>query len=146
METHATEFTPFLSLFGGALIGLSAVWLMASIGRIAGLSGIITGVLPQFFDRQTIWKAAFLLGAVLAPVLVSAVFGYRPAFSVPSDAWLLVGGGVLVGIGVSFGGGCSSGHGVCGLSRLSARSIVATLIFMASTGATVFVLRHILGA
>lgn len=146
MHVHATEFTPFLSALGGALIGLSAVWLMASIGRIAGLSSIVGGVLPQSLDRQSIWKVAFLSGAVLAPILLSAFSGYQPTFSVPSNQWLLICGGLLVGIGVSFGGGCTSGHGVCGISRLSARSIVATLIFMATTGLTVFVMRHVLGA
>ncbi|MEP3279741.1 MAG: YeeE/YedE thiosulfate transporter family protein [Stappiaceae bacterium] len=145
METQATEFTPALSALGGALIGLSAVWLMASIGRIAGLSGIVSGVLPTSWDRQSIWKVGFLIGAIAAPVFLSVIVGFRPDFSVPSNNWLLIGGGLLVGVGVSFGGGCTSGHGVCGISRLSMRSIFATVIFMATTGITVYVMRHLIG-
>lgn len=139
-----TEFTPLLSLFGGALIGLAAVLLMALHGRIAGMTGILTAVIPPVHADWG-WRAAFLGGAIAAPILIVAIFGDVVAFQSPIPApWLIV-GGLIVGVGVYFGSGCTSGHGVCGIARLSPRSIVATVIFMASTAATVFVIRHILG-
>jgi uncharacterized membrane protein YedE/YeeE len=138
-----TDFTPWQSLFGGALIGLSAVLLMALHGRIAGMTGILSGVVPPLApDWQ--WRAAFLLGAVLAPLVYIA--GGTIAFSVPVSTLALAAGGVIVGIGVSFGNGCPSGHGICGISRLSPRSLVAVPVFMATAFVTVFVTRHFLGA
>jgi uncharacterized membrane protein YedE/YeeE len=139
-----TEFTPWQSLFGGALIGLSAVLLMALHGRIAGMTGILSGVIPPLApDWQ--WRAAFLLGAILAPLGYLAAGG-TIAFSVPVSTAALVVGGLIVGIGVHFGNGCPSGHGICGLARLSPRSLVAVLTFMATAFVTVFVTRHVLGA
>lgn len=138
-----TDFTPFQSLFGGALVGLSAVLLMAFHGRIAGMTGILSGVIPPLSpDWQ--WRAAFLAGAVVAPLLVIAVGG-PIAFNVPVSTLALVGGGFLVGIGVYFGGGCPSGHGICGLARLSPRSVVAVATFMITAFATVFIIRHVIG-
>ncbi|TGQ73235.1 YeeE/YedE family protein [Mesorhizobium sp. M00.F.Ca.ET.186.01.1.1] len=138
-----TDFTPFQSLFGGALVGLSAVLLMAFHGRIAGMTGILSGVIPPLSpDWQ--WRAAFLAGAVVAPLLVIAVGG-PIAFHVPVSTLALVGGGFLVGIGVYFGGGCPSGHGICGLARLSPRSVVAVATFMITAFATVFIIRHVIG-
>jgi uncharacterized membrane protein YedE/YeeE len=140
-----TPFTPWLSLAGGALIGLSAVLLMAFHGRIAGMTGILSGLVPPF-SRDWGWRAAFIAGAIAAPALILA-FGGAPAlpFESPAPAsWLAV-GGVIVGVGVYFGSGCTSGHGVCGLARLSPRSAAATLVFMVATAATVFVVRHVLG-
>lgn len=139
-----TEFTPGLSLLGGALIGIAAVLLMALYGRIAGMSGMIQGLLPPV-AKDWRWRAAFLAGAVLAPVVITAVSGWRPEFSSDTPALWLVIGGVITGLGVQLGSGCSSGHGVCGMARLSKRSIVATLCFMASTGVTVYVIRHVIG-
>jgi uncharacterized membrane protein YedE/YeeE len=137
-----TEFTPFLSLFGGMLIGLSAVLLMAFHGRIAGLSRIVSGVLPPLAaDWQ--WRAMFLLGAIAAPLLYR-LLGGTISFSVPASPASLVVGGLIVGIGVTFGAGCPSGHGVCGIGRLSPRSLVATASFMLTAFATVFVIRHVL--
>lgn len=139
-----TEFTPLASLLGGALIGLAAVLLMAVHGRIAGMTGILSGLLvPQ--DDWT-WRAAFLAGAVAAPAVIVAVLGHAdvPFESLVPLPWLAA-GGILVGLGVTYGGGCTSGHGVCGLARLSPRSLVAVLTFMATTGLTVFLVRHVFG-
>ena len=139
-----TEFTPLMSLAGGALIGLSAVLLMLFHGRIAGMSGMLQGLLPPF-AKDWGWRAAFMAGAVLAPALIIWLTGWHPAFlSETPDLWLII-GGLIVGAGVQLASGCTSGHGICGNARLSPRSIVATLSFMASTAVTVFVIRHILG-
>jgi uncharacterized membrane protein YedE/YeeE len=138
-----TEFTPIASLLGGAMIGLSAVLLMAVHGRIAGMTGIISGLLVPQGDWG--WRAAFLVGAVAAPAAIVAMFGPAavPFVSLVPLPWLAV-GGILVGIGVTFASGCTSGHGVCGLARLSPRSIAAVLTFMATTGLTVFLIRHVI--
>ncbi|MBL8597851.1 MAG: YeeE/YedE family protein [Devosia sp.] len=139
-----TDFTPFPALLGGSLIGLAAVALMAFNGRIAGMTGIMTGLLPPFAADWG-WRAAFLLGAIGAPILMVLAGGHTVAFESTAPApWLIV-GGLIVGVGVYFGSGCTSGHGVCGIARLSPRSIVATLTFMATAVATVFVVRHVLG-
>ena len=136
-----TEFTPLQSAFGGALIGLSAVLLMALLGRVAGMTGILSGAI---FGPDRGWRLAFLAGAIAAPILMGAL-GAGIAFDSPVPRPLLVLGGLLVGIGVSYGGGCTSGHGVCGNARLSPRSLVATLTFMLSAGITVYVIRHLIG-
>lgn len=139
-----TEFTPFLSMAGGALIGLAAVLLMAFHGRIAGISGMLQGILPPF-AKDWGWRVAFLAGAILAPVLIAALTGWRPDFVAPTpNLWLII-GGLVVGIGVQFASGCTSGHGVCGMSRLSVRSILATVTFMVTTAITVYLVRHVLG-
>lgn len=139
-----TEFTPVLSLLGGTLIGLSAVLLMAFHGRIAGMTGILSGLLPPVTSDWA-WRAAFLVGAVIAPNLVLGLSDHAIAFSSPVPLpWVII-GGLIVGVGVYFGSGCTSGHGVCGMARLSPRSIAATTTFMATAVATVFVTRHLLG-
>jgi uncharacterized membrane protein YedE/YeeE len=139
-----TDFTPWQSMLGGALIGLSAVLLMAIHGRIAGMTGILSGVVPPLAPDWP-WRAAFLVGAVLAPLVYIAAGG-TIAFSVPVSTPALAVGGVIVGIGVSFGNGCPSGHGICGIARLSPRSLVAVPTFMATAFLTVLVTRHLLGA
>jgi len=139
-----TDFTPWQSMLGGALIGLSAVLLMALHGRIAGMTGILSGVVPPLAPDWP-WRAAFLVGAVLAPLVYIAAGG-TIAFSVPVSTPALAIGGVIVGIGVSFGNGCPSGHGICGIARLSPRSLVAVPVFMATAFLTVLVTRHLLGA
>lgn len=139
-----TEFTPVASLLGGALIGLSAVLLMAFHGRIAGMTGILSGLLPPVSPDWS-WRAAFIAGAVAAPSLVIAVSGYSVGYSSPVPMSWIVFGGLLVGIGVYFGSGCTSGHGVCGMARLSPRSIAATATFLGTAMITVFVIRHMLG-
>ncbi len=139
-----TEFTPVMSLLGGALIGLSAVLLMAFHGRIAGMTGILTGLLPPVSIDWT-WRAAFLAGAVAAPILLLSLSGQTIAYESPVPMpWIII-GGLIVGAGVYFGSGCTSGHGVCGIARLSPRSIVATLTFLGTAMVTVFVIRHVLG-
>ncbi len=137
----ATEFTPLLSLTGGILIGLSAVLLMWLNGRIVGMTGILAGVLPPP-QSDWHWRAAFLVGAIIAPMVWIGI-GNKIDFAVPVSNTYLAVGGLVVGVGVTFGGGCTSGHGVCGMARLSPRSIVATVVFMLTTFATVFVLRHL---
>ncbi|MDF2369169.1 MAG: YeeE/YedE family protein [Rhizobiaceae bacterium] len=138
-----TEFTPYMSLGGGILIGLAATLLMAFNGRIAGMTGILGGILPPVSSDWP-WRAAFLAGAIIAP-MIYVMSGNTIGFSVPISTGALVIGGLIVGVGVMFGSGCTSGHGVCGMARLSPRSIAATLVFMVSTGITVFVVRHIIG-
>ncbi|MEP3106594.1 MAG: YeeE/YedE thiosulfate transporter family protein [Hyphomicrobiales bacterium] len=138
-----TQFTPWLSLIGGILIGVSATLLMALHGRIAGMTGILTGIIPPVLSDWN-WRLAFLAGAVIAPVVVTQ-FGVTIPFSVPGSTTALAIGGIIVGVGVYFGSGCTSGHGVCGMARLSPRSIAATLMFMVTTFVTVFVTRHLLG-
>ena len=141
-----TDFTPIASLAGGALIGLSAVMLMALLGRILGATGILAGALG--FGERAEWpmRVALIAGMALGPALALLLTGAWPPVEVPAGPWGLVLGGLLVGVGVTLGGGCTSGHGGCGLARLSPRSLVATSTFMLATFATVFVLRHILGA
>ncbi|MCY6381475.1 YeeE/YedE family protein [Hoeflea prorocentri] len=139
----ATEFTPFLSLAGGVLIGIAAILLMATHGRVAGMTGILAGVIPPV-SADWGWRAAFLIGAIAAPAIYTAIGG-SIAFAVPVSAAALAIGGVIVGVGVTLGSGCTSGHGVCGMARLSPRSIVATCVFMATTAITVFATRHIAG-
>lgn len=139
-----TDFTPFMSLFGGTLIGLSAVLLMAFNGRIAGMTGILTGLLPPVAPDWA-WRAAFVAGAIAAPTLILSLSSEAIGFDSPvATPWLAI-SGLIVGVGVYFGSGCTSGHGVCGMARLSPRSIAATAIFMATTTATVFITRHVLG-
>lgn len=137
-----TAFTPLQSLLGGGLIGLSAVLLMAFHGRIAGMTGILTGILPGAESRG--WRLAFLAGAIVAPALIVGLGADIPFATETPLFWIVV-SGLVVGIGVTFGGGCTSGHGICGNARLSPRSIVATLTFMLTTGLTVYVVRHIFG-
>ena len=137
-----TEFTPVQSLLGGGLIGLAAVLLMALHGRIAGMTGILAGALAPGGG----WRLAFLAGAVAAPLLLVRLGGVEIGFDSPVPLGWTALSGLLVGIGVSYGGGCTSGHGVCGLSRLSLRSLVAVPTFMATAAITVFVIRHVIGA
>lgn len=138
-----TSFTPIQALLGGSLIGLAAVGLLALHGRIAGMTGILTGVILQKGDWD--WRIAFLLGAVAAPVVILLLTGQSLPLQAEIPSLAIIIGGFLVGVGVTFGGGCTSGHGVCGIARLSVRSIAATLTFMVTTFITVFVVRHLLG-
>lgn len=136
---------PWLSaLLGGVLIGVAATWLLWANGRIAGVSGIVDGIVRRSSWTEWGWRAAFVLGLVAAGGVAMHVVGQR-ALS-PASWPVLVVAGLLVGYGTTLGGGCTSGHGVCGVGRLSKRSIVAVLVFMATAIATVFVVRHVLGA
>lgn len=138
-----TEFTPIASLIGGALIGLSAVLLMALEGRIAGISGIAARLLPPYGKGGVLSRLGFVIGLIAAPLLVAAATGAPVVQTVSSNLPLMLIAGLLVGFGSVYGSGCTSGHGVCGLARLSPRSLVATLVFMAVAIATVFVVRHL---
>ena len=141
-----TEFTPFASLLGGGIIGLSAVVLLATQGRIAGISGIVSRILPPSVDKAGLPQGIiFLIGLLLAAPLWFVLTGAAPVQMVSSNGLLLVIAGLLVGFGAVMGNGCTSGHGVCGISRGSARSIAATMTFMATGFVTVFVLRHVMG-
>lgn len=141
-----TEFTPFASLAGGMLIGLATVGLMATVGRIAGMTGIVGGLVPPW-DKIESWRVAFLAGAIAAPLAYFLLAGRMPAFEVPSGIGLpaMAISGLIVGVGVTFSSGCTSGHGVCGLARFSRRSLAAVVTFMATTALTVFVVRHVVG-
>ncbi|MBO9429904.1 YeeE/YedE family protein [Sulfitobacter sp. R18_1] len=141
-----TEFTPWLSLGGGALIGASAVLLMATNGRIAGISGLTFRLFARDSDGEARGVSFFfVLGLLLAAPLWLLVSGGWPQQWVPSNPVLMAVAGLLVGFGATYGNGCTSGHGVCGISRGSARSIVATVTFMATAFVTVFVMRHVIG-
>ena len=146
MTTIETLFTPWQSLAGGALIGLASTLLMLFLGRIMGATGIMAGMLAAGPRDDKSWRVAILLGMITAPLAVLMATGQMPAIEVPVSMPMLVAGGVIVGVGVTYGSGCTSGHGVCGMARLSPRSIAATLVFMVTTGLTVFVVRHVLGA
>jgi uncharacterized membrane protein YedE/YeeE len=145
MTITETAFTPWQSLAGGGLIGLASVLLMLTLGRIMGATGILAGVLPSGASAYQNWRVAVLAGMVSGPVAVLALTGQMPAVQVPVTLPMLLIGGFLVGIGVTYGSGCTSGHGVCGMARLSRRSIAATATFMVTTAVTVFVVRHGMG-
>ena len=135
------HFTPWASLGGGVLIGIAAAMLILLNGRIAGISGIVGGLLTP--ERADIgWRVAFLLGLLAAPAGFH-LFRSLPIARIDAGFGTLVIAGLLVGLGTSYGAGCTSGHGVCGLSRLSPRSLIATLAFMAAGMATVFLARHV---
>jgi len=142
MAIDWNAFTPWSALAGGALIGIAAGMFALLNGRIAGISGVVGGLLrPARGDVA--WRAAFVIGLVGAP-MAYALFAAWPALQVDASYPALGVAGLLVGIGTRYGSGCTSGHGVCGISRLSSRSLVATAVFMAAGFATVFVLRHLL--
>ena len=138
-----THFTPWASLAGGSIIGLAAAIFLLFNGRIAGISGILGGLLQRSHGDMA-WRIAFLLGLVAAPFIYS-IFAALPTVQVDAGTATLVVAGLLVGVGTRYGSGCTSGHGVCGLSRGSLRSLVATAAFMAAGFVTVFIVRHFLG-
>lgn len=138
------DFTPFSGAIGGALIGLAAALLLAVNGRIAGVSGIVGGLLPPRAGDMA-WRLLFVAGLALGALLVRLFTGAPLAQTSGTSTLMLALGGVLVGFGSRLGAGCTSGHGICGLARLSPRSMVAVGTFMASAMITVFVLRHVLG-
>lgn len=144
MMINWAQFTPWPALAGGVLIGLAAAVLLLFNGRIAGISGIVGGLL-QRTPGPVGWRMAFVLGLVVAPVLWTAV-SVMPPVEIEASHGVLVLAGLIVGFGTRLGSGCTSGHGVCGLSRLSPRSLAATLIFMAAGFVTVYLLRHVFTA
>ncbi len=139
-----TTFTPLQSLFGGLLIGFSTLLMIRLLGKIAGISGIV-GQLWSAPKGDRAWRAAFVLGLVLSPLLYALLAPLPQTQIMASTPWLIV-SGLLVGFGTRLGSGCTSGHGVCGLSRLSLRSLVATLTFMAVAMLVVWLVRHVLVA
>ena len=141
-----TTFTPLASLAGGVLIGIAALILMLFVGRIAGATGILAGTIFPSDAKDWGWRAAFLLGMVSAPTIAAMTALPVQPIVVPTGSAMLIAGGIIVGCGVTLASGCTSGHGVCGLARLSARSLVATLVFMVTTGITVYLVRHVMGA
>lgn len=140
-----TDFTPVSAAAGGIVIGLAAVLLMATTGRIAGVSGFVSRLLPPYADSELFIRLAFVLGLIASPWLFVVVTQAPIETAVTSNTALLVPAGLLVGFGSVWGSGCTSGHGVCGIARLSPRSLAATAVFMATGLLTVFVSRHVLG-
>jgi uncharacterized membrane protein YedE/YeeE len=144
MNIDWTAFTPWPALTGGVLIGIATAMFVLINGRIAGISGILGGLLrPSLPDIG--WRLAFIAGLVIAPSLVGA-FIYLPPLKIDGSYGILLVAGLLVGVGTRYGAGCTSGHGICGISRLSPRAVVATIIFMITGFATVYVVRHLIAA
>lgn len=143
MTIDWAAFTPYASLFGGVLIGVAAAMLVLLNGRVAGVSGIV-GSLLRPAPGDIAWRVAFIAGLVSATILATMI-GRPPTISISAGYPLLIVAGLLVGAGTRFGGGCTSGHGVCGISRFSLRSVVATVIFMVTGFVAVYVLRHVFG-
>jgi hypothetical protein len=138
------NFSPISAAIGGALIGLAAVLLMLFNGRIAGVTGIADGLInPRTDDR--LWRLAFSLGLIAAPLAAALVGHAVPMPQMPASYVVIAVAGLLVGFGTRLGNGCTSGHGICGIARLSPRSIVATLVFMAAAIVVVALMRHVIG-
>jgi uncharacterized membrane protein YedE/YeeE len=145
MTGYETAFTPLQSLAGGVLIGAAAVLLMALQGRVLGATGILSGLLTGSVPGDRGWRAAMVAGMIAGPLLVLGITGQVPVVEVPVSWPMILIGGFVVGLGASFGSGCTSGHGVCGMARLSPRSFAATLTFMIACGITVYAIRHVIG-
>jgi uncharacterized membrane protein YedE/YeeE len=141
MMIDTANFTPGLSLLGGILAGIASALFILNNGRIAGISGILGGLLNPRKD-DVMWRIAFLLGLIAAPT-ITFMFMAAPVVTIEAETATLIIAGLLVGVGTRYGSGCTSGHGICGLSRLSPRSLIATLAFMAAGMAVVFVMRHL---
>ena len=139
-----TDFTPVTGLLGGLLIGLAAVILLLGNGRIAGVSGVLAGVMGQALAGDRHWRWFFIAGLIIGGAIYLMLNGFKWGGAVASPTWPVLLGAVLVGFGTRMGSGCTSGHGICGLSRFSARSMVATMSFMAFGFLTVFVVRHVI--
>jgi uncharacterized membrane protein YedE/YeeE len=136
------NFTPISALVGGALIGLGAALLLLGNGRVAGISGIVGDLLRSPGDGRG-WRIAFVAGLIAGPLIYRLFAGPVLPVTIEATAPLLIAGGLLVGFGTNLGSGCTSGHGVCGIARLSPRSMVATAVFMVAGGLTVYVMRHV---
>jgi len=145
MQIDWLSFTPIPSLFGGMILGIAAALYVLLHGRILGISGIVSGLLhPKATD--TAWRLSLVLGLISAPFLATLFLGIFPIVEIDSSWLAIVIAGVLVGFGAQYGSGCTSGHGICGLSRLSPRSLIATVAFMSAGFVMVFVIRHLIGA
>jgi len=144
MQIDWLSFTPIPSLLGGMILGLAAALFVFLHGRILGISGIVAGLLhPKMTDSA--WRLSLVLGLISAPFLAALFFGIIPIVEIDSSWLAIVIAGLLVGFGAQYGSGCTSGHGICGLSRLSPRSLVATLAFMSAGFIMVFIIRHLIG-
>ncbi len=144
MQIDWLSFTPIPSLLGGMILGVAAASYVLLHGRILGISGIVSGLLqPKDGDRA--WRVALILGLLTSPFWAALIFEIRPIVEVNSDWVAIVIAGLLVGFGSQYGSGCTSGHGICGLSRMSPRSLVATISFMGAGFLIVFILRHLIG-
>lgn len=145
MNIDWEHFTPWASLGGGLLLGVASALFILLNGRILGISGILGGLMPPKVG-DTLWRVAFLLGLFAAPLVFHVLVpqGFAAAPRIEAGVFSVVGAGLLVGIGTRYASGCTSGHGVCGLSRMSPRSLVATLSFMGAGFASVYVLRHLI--
>ena len=143
MEIH--DFTPLSALGGGVLIGLSAVLLLAVNGRIAGISGIVHGIVAPEKPNDLDWRLLFLVGLIAGAFLYRLLNGIDTSITLEASMLIVGGGGILTGVGTAIGSGCTSGHGICGLARRSSRSLAATISFMLVGGITVFILRHVIG-
>ncbi|MCL1141098.1 YeeE/YedE family protein [Shewanella gaetbuli] len=139
-----TDFTPISALIGGALLGFAAILLLIVNGRIAGISGILTGVLTTQ-SQNVKWRWAFIVGLLMSGFLAPSL-GLNMPSTIDANWTLTLIGGFIVGLGTYLGSGCTSGHGICGIGRFSKRSIVATLIFMCVAAVVVFISRHVIGA
>jgi uncharacterized membrane protein YedE/YeeE len=143
MQIDWLSFTPIPSLLGGMMLGLAATLYVLLHGRILGISGIVSGLVhPKKEDWS--WRLAFIIGLITAPFLAALFFGILPVIEVDASWLTVIIAGLLVGFGVQDGSGCTSGHGICGLSRLSPRSLVATLSFMTAGFLVVFIIRHLI--
>lgn len=143
MQIDWLSFTPIPSLLGGMMLGLAATLYVLLHGRILGISGIVSGLVhPKKEDWS--WRLAFIIGVITAPFLAALFFGILPVIEVDASWLTVIIAGLLVGFGVQYGSGCTSGHGICGLSRLSPRSLVATLSFMTAGFLVVFIIRHLI--
>lgn len=140
-----TEFTPLLSFGGGLLIGLGVVMLMAFIGRIFGATGILSGLVFPANREEFLWRATLIAGMIVSPLWIYLFQGSIPTIQIPVSPVMIAVGGLIVGFGASLGAGCTSGHGICGLSRMSIRSFVAVPVFMTTAAITVYVIRHLFG-
>lgn len=136
------NFTPYSALIGGALIGLAAAILLICNGRIAGISGILAGLVRPSKGNSA-WRIAFVMGLIAGPLGYQLVAGQMLSITLEAPLPALIVGGLVVGFGTNLGSGCTSGHGVCGIARLSPRSIVATVAFMLAGALTVYVVRHL---
>ena len=144
MQIDWLSFTPIPSLLGGMILGVAAALYVLLHGRILGISGIVSGLLhPKLTD--TAWRLSLVLGLICAPFLAALFFGIFPVVEIDSSWLAIVIAGLLVGFGAQYGSGCTSGHGICGLSRLSPRSLVATLAFMSAGFVMAFIIRHLIG-
>lgn len=144
MQIDVAHFTPYLSLVGGILIGLAALLLLILNGRVMGISGILGGLIsPGMGPGDRIWRLVFIIGVILGPFLVIEATGEAIEIRPANSGFWLMASGLIIGLGTSIGSGCTSGHGICGMARLSIRSIVAVMIFMTSAIVTVALMRHV---